>query len=84
MSQVAHFELVTGCDTFLGIGRGGRRDDHFVAPGCRLENSTNSVVHTGVKSAGCENSVTHLRFEVKSVSFNIPCVVLASKSGANH
>src|ERR1700754_349772 len=42
----------------------------------------NSVVHTGVKSAGWENSTTHLPLEVMSLSFNMPCVVLASKSGA--
>src|SRR5271165_3708418 len=49
---------------------------------CRFENSTNSVVQTGVKSAGCEKSTTHLPLEVKSVSFSVPCVLLASKSGA--
>ena len=83
MSQVAHFELVTGCDTFLGIGSVAGVGTITLAPGCRLENSTNSVVHAGVKSAGCEKSVPHLRFEVKSVSSNIPCEVLASKSGTN-
>src|SRR3954470_22340321 len=50
--------------------------------GNRRENSTNSVVHTGVKSAGCENSSTHFPFAVTSLSRSIPCVVLASKSGA--
>jgi hypothetical protein len=42
----------------------------------------NSVVHTGVKSAGCENSNTHLPLEVKSLSLIMPCVDLASKFGA--
>src|SRR2546423_1519735 len=46
----------------------------------RLANSTNSVVQTGVKSAGCEKRTTHL--PLKSESFNCPCVDLASKSGA--
>src|SRR2546421_13122707 len=46
----------------------------------RRANSTNSVVQTGVKSAGCEKSTTHL--PLKSESFNCPCVDLASKSGA--
>src|SRR5919206_4944649 len=46
----------------------------------RRANSTNSVVQTGVKSAGCEKSTTHLPF--MSESFSWPCVDLASKSGA--
>src|SRR4051812_9880219 len=44
-------------------------------------NSMNSVVHTGVKSAGCENRMIHLSF--CQVDRRIgPWVVLASKSGA--
>src|SRR5712671_1431932 len=46
-----------------------------------LANSTNSVVHTGVKSAGWEKRMTHLSFcQVESRIG--PCVVFASKSGA--
>src|SRR5689334_8025693 len=46
-----------------------------------LANSTNSVVHTGVKSAGWEKRITHLSF--CQVERRIgPCVVFASKSGA--
>jgi len=44
------------------------------------ENAMNSVVHTGVKSAGWENSTSH--FPLKSESFTMPFVVSASKSGA--
>src|SRR4051812_14552725 len=47
---------------------------------CRA-NSTNSVVHTGVKSAGWENRITHLSFCHVERRMG-PCVVLASKSGA--
>src|SRR3954449_10536465 len=44
-------------------------------------NSMNSVVHTGVKSAGCEKRMIHLSF--CQVDRRIgPWVVLASKSGA--
>src|SRR4051812_11406146 len=46
----------------------------------RRANSTNSVEQTGVKSAGCEKSTTHL--PLKSESLSIPFVDLASKSGA--
>jgi hypothetical protein len=41
----------------------------------------NSEVQTGVKSAGCENSITHLPRNCDS--FNGPWVVWASKSGAS-
>src|SRR6201985_1582448 len=44
-------------------------------------NSRNSVVHTGVKSAGCEKRITHLSF-CQVDRRTGPCVVLASKSGA--
>ncbi len=40
-----------------------------------------SVVHTGVKSAGCENITIHLSL-AKSENFIFPFVVTASKSGA--
>src|SRR5437763_11740226 len=41
----------------------------------------NSVVHTGVKSAGCEKRITHLP-GAKVESWISPCVLLALKSGA--
>src|SRR5581483_5166493 len=53
----------------------------FSNSGLRLENSTNSVVHTGVKSAGWENSNTHLPFEVELLRRIMPCVDFASKWG---
>src|SRR6266496_2862964 len=53
----------------------------FSNSGKRRANSTNSVVHTGVKSAGWEKRITHLPF-CQSESLMGPCVVLASKSGA--
>jgi hypothetical protein len=40
----------------------------------------NSVVQTGVKSAGCENITSQL--PRKSESFSFPWVVIASNSGA--
>lgn len=42
--------------------------------GFNLAKAPNSVVHTGVKSAGCENRMAHLSpiHEWKSIS---PCVV---------
>src|SRR5690242_1645661 len=48
----------------------------------RLANSMNSVVQTGVKSAGWENNITHLPFLLISLRRIMPWVVLASKSGA--
>src|SRR6266511_2937410 len=53
----------------------------FSKSGASRANSTNSVVHTGVKSAGCEKRRTHFPLPY-SDSFSMPCVVLASKSGA--
>src|SRR5687767_10371246 len=45
-----------------------------------LANSTNSVVQTGVKSAGCEKRTTHL--SLKSDSLIGPWVETASNCGA--
>jgi len=47
-----------------------------------LANAPNSVVHTGVKSAGCENNTAHFPSSHvwKSIS---PCVVCALKLGAS-
>src|SRR6266540_228241 len=49
--------------------------------GCSFARYPSSVVHTGVKSFGCENSTAH---ESPSQSWNLilPWVVSASKSGA--
>jgi hypothetical protein len=47
----------------------------------RPAKARNSVVQTGVKSAGCEKRTTHFSL-FHSESLSRPCVVLASKSGA--
>ena len=49
-------------------------------PTLYLANSMNSVVQTGVKSAGCENRISQL--PLKSSSRSVPCVVSAWKGGA--
>src|SRR5712691_12093938 len=54
----------------------------FSNSGARRENSMNSVVHTGVKSAGCENSNTHLPALVNCERVISPWVLIALKSGA--
>ena len=47
----------------------------------RLWNSVNSVEHTGVKSAGWLNSITHLP-SCHLLKLRSPWVVIAVKSGA--
>jgi len=42
-------------------GESEQLDVALVELGQSFENATNSVVHTGVKSAGCEKSTTHFR-----------------------
>lgn len=54
----------------------------FSNSGASSENATNSVVQTGVKSAGWLKKSTHLPALVRSDSRIGPCVVTASKSGA--
>src|SRR5216684_2288583 len=54
----------------------------FSNSGARRENSMNSVVQTGVKSAGCENSSTHLPALVNCESVISPWVLITLKSGA--
>src|SRR5665213_4047472 len=53
----------------------------FLKSGLSLATAPSSVVHTGVKSFGCENRMPQ---ESPSHSWNLisPCVVLAVKSGA--
>jgi hypothetical protein len=46
----------------------------------RFAKPMNSVVHTGVKSAGCENKMSHL--PLKSAKLRGPWVVLALNAGA--
>src|SRR6266850_276429 len=47
----------------------------------RRASSVSSVEQTGVKSAGCEKSITQLSF-AQSLKVISPCVVTAVKSGA--
>src|SRR5882672_10052589 len=49
--------------------------------GFRRATAPSSVVQTGVKSLGCENSTAHLS-PIQSWNLIIPSVVCASKSGA--
>src|ERR1051325_10124089 len=54
----------------------------FSNSGARRENSMNSVVQTGVKSAGWEKSNTHFPALVYCERVISPCVLMALKSGA--
>src|SRR5919204_5032402 len=49
--------------------------------GFSLASKPSSVVQTGVKSLGCENSIAQL-FPIQSWNLILPSVVSASKSGA--
>ncbi len=48
------------CEYRLSIDRPSSSQFSFWNSGWALAKAVNSVVHTGVKSAGCENSTSHL------------------------